>query len=61
MSGIMKIKFSDISDGFYQFHCQSDKSDLLIALKLSEKQKKKLRGSLPQDVLELLISETLED
>ena len=44
-----------------QFHRQSDKSDLLIALKLSEKQKKKLKGSLPQDVLELLISETLED
>ena len=44
-----------------QFHRQSDKSDLLIALKLSKKQKKKSSEALPQDVLELLISESLDE
>ena len=44
-----------------QFHRQSDKSDLLIALKLTEKQKKKPKEALPQDVLELLISESPDE
>eukprot|EP00096_Caligus_rogercresseyi_P010918 TRINITY_DN4121_c1_g1_i3.p1 TRINITY_DN4121_c1_g1~~TRINITY_DN4121_c1_g1_i3.p1 ORF type:complete len:464 (-),score=57.80 TRINITY_DN4121_c1_g1_i3:214-1605(-) len=39
-----------------QFHRQSDKSDISMALKLQEKQKKKRpTGELPRDVLELLI------
>lgn len=39
-----------------QFHRQSDKSDLLIAIKLAEKQKRKENHDLPQDVLDLLVA-----
>ena len=47
-----------------QFHRQSDKSDLVIALKLSEKQKKKKKTteSLPPDVRHLLVaSEAIDE
>ena len=41
-----------------QFHRQSDRSDLLIGLKLSAKQKKKMQEPLPQDALNLLVIES---
>ena len=40
-----------------QFHRQSDKSDLAIALKLHGKRRQKPSETLPQDVLDLLINE----
>ena len=41
-----------------QFHRQSDRSDLVIGLKLSAKQKKKMQEPLPQDALNLLVIES---
>ena len=44
-----------------QFNRQSDKSDIVIALGLWEKQKKQPKVELPQDVRDLLISEEPEE
>ena len=43
-----------------QFHRQSDKSDLAIALKIHEKHRKKSSVPLPPDVLELLMIDVVE-
>ena len=44
-----------------QFNRQSDRSDLVIALKLAEKQKKKAEKPLPQDAQDLLVGATGEE